>query len=101
VVERWNLSSLSLLLSLFLKLIGENMILWFLNIRHPGTLFVVPHLGSTNVPFHPTLYRLNMWSSWVNRKGTTQVMYIPKLKDGTKRAKKTFSMILVRVFEMV
>jgi hypothetical protein len=26
-VERWNLSSVSLLLSLFLKLVGENMIL--------------------------------------------------------------------------
>jgi hypothetical protein len=37
-----------------------------------------------------------MWSSWVKRKGTT-----PKLKDGPKRAKKTFSMILKRVFEMV
>jgi hypothetical protein len=42
-----------------------------------------------------------MWSSWVKRKGTTQVMYISKLKDGLKRAKKTFSMILERVFEMV
>jgi hypothetical protein len=43
-VERWNLSSVSLLLSLFLKSIGENMItmiLWFLNIRHSGTLFGV------------------------------------------------------------
>jgi hypothetical protein len=27
------------------------MILWFLNIRHLGTLFVLPHLSSTNVPF--------------------------------------------------
>jgi hypothetical protein len=52
-----------------LKSIGENMILWFLNIRHSGTLFVVPHLGSTNIPFHPTLWRLNMWSSWVKKKG--------------------------------
>ncbi len=42
-----------------------------------------------------------MWSSWVKRKGTTQVMYIAKLKDGPERAKKTFSMILERVFEMV
>jgi hypothetical protein len=42
-----------------------------------------------------------MWSSWVKRKGTTQVMYIAKLKDGPKRVKKTFSMILERVFEMV
>jgi hypothetical protein len=43
-VEKWNLSSVSLLLSLFLKLIGENMvtmILWFLNLRHLGTLFGV------------------------------------------------------------
>jgi hypothetical protein len=41
-VERWNLSSVSPLLSLFLKSIGENMIamvLWFLNIRHLGTRF--------------------------------------------------------------
>jgi hypothetical protein len=42
-----------------------------------------------------------MWSSWVKRKGTTQVMYIVKLKDGPKRAKKNFSMILEWVFEMV
>jgi hypothetical protein len=62
---------------------------------------VVPHLGSTIIPSHPTLYRLNMWSSWVRRKGTTQVMYVAKLKDGPKRAKKIFSMILERVFEMV
>jgi hypothetical protein len=42
-----------------------------------------------------------MWSSWVKGKGTSQVMYITKLKDGSKRAKKTFSMILDRVFEVV
>jgi hypothetical protein len=42
-----------------------------------------------------------MWSSWVKRKGTSQVLYISKLKDGSKRAMKTFSMILERVFEMV
>jgi hypothetical protein len=42
-----------------------------------------------------------MWSSWVNKKGTTQVMHIAKLKDGPKRVKKTFSMILERVFKMV
>jgi hypothetical protein len=105
VVERWNLSSVSLLLSLFWKSIGENMItmiLWFLNIRHSGTLFwyVVPHLDATNVPSHPTL-SLNMLSSWVKEKGTTKVMYIAMLKDGPKRVKKTFSMILERVFEMV
>jgi hypothetical protein len=42
-----------------------------------------------------------MWSSWVERNGTTQVMYIVKLKNGSKRAKKTFSIILERIFEMV
>jgi hypothetical protein len=42
-----------------------------------------------------------MWSSWVKKKGTTQVMYIAKLKDGAKIVKKTFSMILEGVFEMV
>jgi hypothetical protein len=42
-----------------------------------------------------------MWISWVNEKGTTQVMDIAKLKDCLKRVKKTFSMILERVFEMV
>ena len=33
-----------------------------------------------------------MWSSWVRRNDTTQVMYIAKLKDGPKRVTKTFSM---------
>jgi hypothetical protein len=42
-----------------------------------------------------------MWSSWVKRKGITQVMYIAKLKDSPKRAKKTFSVILERIFEIV
>jgi hypothetical protein len=42
-----------------------------------------------------------MWSSWVRRKGITQVKYIAKLKDGPKRVKKIFSMTLERVFEMV
>jgi hypothetical protein len=62
---------------------------------------VVPQLDSTIVLSYPTLYRLNMWSSWVRRKGTTQVIYIAKLKDGPKKVKKIFSMILERVFEMV
>jgi hypothetical protein len=60
---------------------------------------VIPHLGSTNVPSLPTLKKLNMWSSWVKKKGTTQVMYIVKLNYGPKRVKKTFSMILERVFK--
>jgi hypothetical protein len=53
-VEMWNLSSMSLLLSLFLKSIGENMItmiLWFLNIRHSGTLFGMWFLTSAQQMF--------------------------------------------------
>jgi hypothetical protein len=42
-----------------------------------------------------------MWSSWVQEKGTTQVMCIAKLTDGPKRVNKIFSMILERIFEMV
>jgi hypothetical protein len=42
-----------------------------------------------------------MWNSWVKEKGTTQVTYIAKLKDGPKRVKKTLKIILERVFEMV
>jgi hypothetical protein len=40
-----------------------------------------------------------MWSSWVKENGTTHVMYIAKLKDGTKIVKKTLSMILGRVLK--
>jgi hypothetical protein len=42
-----------------------------------------------------------MWSSWVKEKDTIQVMYIAKLRDGPKRVKKIFSMILERGFKMV
>jgi hypothetical protein len=50
---------LSLLLSLFLKSIGENMvtkIIWFLNLKHSGTLFGVYFLTSAQqiFLFHPT-----------------------------------------------
>jgi hypothetical protein len=45
-VERWNLSFVSFPLSLFLKSNGENMIIWFLNIRHSGTLFCMWFLTS-------------------------------------------------------
>jgi hypothetical protein len=56
-------------------------------------------VSSTVVPFHPTLYRLNMWSSWVRGKGTTQVMYIAKLKDGPKGV--NFLNDFGNVFEMI
>jgi hypothetical protein len=53
-VERWNLSSVCLLLSLSLKSIGEKMIamiLWFLKIRHSGTLFGMWFLTSAQQMF--------------------------------------------------
>jgi hypothetical protein len=53
-VERWNLLSVSLLLSLFLKFTGEKMIamiLWFLNIGHSGTLFGMWFLTSVQQMF--------------------------------------------------
>jgi hypothetical protein len=37
-----------------------------------------------------------MWSSWVNKNGTTQVMYIAKLKDDPERVKKIFPLIWKR-----
>jgi hypothetical protein len=76
------------------------MVLQHYALRH-SFWYVVPHLGSTIIPSHPILYRLNMWSSWVRRKGTTQAIDIAKLKDGPKRVKKILSMILERIFEMV
>jgi hypothetical protein len=95
VVERWNLSSVSLLLSLFLTSIGENMItmiLWFLKIRHSGTLF----FGMWFLSSAQQMFLLILPSN-----GTTDVMYIAKLKDGPKRIKRTFTMTLKRGFEMV
>jgi hypothetical protein len=53
-VERWNLLSMSLLLSLFLKSIGENMIamiLWFLNMRLSGTILGMWFLTSAQQMF--------------------------------------------------
>jgi hypothetical protein len=60
VVERWNLSSVSLLLSLFFKSIEENMVTmikWFLNLRHLGTLSGVCFLTLAQqiFLFYPTL----------------------------------------------
>jgi hypothetical protein len=85
-VERWNLSSVSLLLSLLLKSIGENMIamiLWFLNIRHSGTLFgmwfltsaqqllllILPSIGSAIVPSHSSQWFWKGFLKWTDGGG--------------------------------
>jgi hypothetical protein len=51
VDERCNLSYVFVLLSLFLKSIGEKMILRFLNIGHSGTLFGMWFLTSAQQMF--------------------------------------------------
>jgi hypothetical protein len=56
-----------------------------------------PRLNKCSFSSYPL--KANMWSSWVKRKGTTQVMCIAKLNDGPKWVKKTFSMILGRFLE--
>jgi hypothetical protein len=78
-------------------------IIWFLNLRHSGTLFGVCFLTSAQqiFLFHPTLKKLNMWISWVKINDTTQVKHIAKLNDGPKRDMKLSQMILENVFEMV
>jgi hypothetical protein len=89
MVERWNLSSVSLLLSLFLKSIGENMI------ASIQALFLVcgssPRLNKCFFSSYPL--KAKYVELMGKKKGTTQVMYIAKLKDCPKRVKKNFSMI--------
>jgi hypothetical protein len=54
-VKRWNISFMPLLLSLFLKSIGENMVtkvIWFLNLRHSSTLFCVCFLTLSQQMYH-------------------------------------------------
>jgi hypothetical protein len=74
------------------------MILWFVKIMHSCTLFGRWFLTSAQQMF---LLILPSKGSWVKEKGTIEIMYIAKLKDGPKRLKKAFSIILERVFEMV
>jgi hypothetical protein len=76
-------------------------IIWFLNLRHSGTLVCVssPWLNKCSFSSYPL--KAKYVELMCEKKDTTQVMYIAKIKDGPKRAKKTFSMILERVFEMV
>jgi hypothetical protein len=49
---------------------------------------VFHHLGSTTVLFlHSYYLKANIRSSWIGKKNTTYVMYIAKLRDGSKRVK--------------
>jgi hypothetical protein len=56
---------------------------------------VLPHLGSSNVPSHPTL-RLKYVELMGKVKGYNSNHVYCQLKDGPKRVKKIFSMIWKR-----
>jgi hypothetical protein len=61
----------------------------FINLRHSGSLLVCvfsPWLN--NYSFSSYHLKANMWSSWIGKKNATYVMYIAKLRDGSKRVKK-------------
>jgi hypothetical protein len=103
VVERWNLSSVSLLLSLFLKSIGENMvtmIIWFLNHRHSGTLFCVCFLtsGQHIFLFHPTL-KAKYVELMGKDKGYNSSHAYCQVKGWSKKSCETFSNDFGRGFE--
>jgi hypothetical protein len=95
VVERWNLSSMSLLLSLFLKITQRefsNEYMRFLNLRHSDTLLVcVSSPWLNNYSFCSYHLKANMWSSRIDKKIVTYVIHIAKLRDGSKRVMKFFS----------
>jgi hypothetical protein len=85
---------MSLLHSLFLKITRREFgsdYKRFLNLRHSGTLFVCvfsPWLNNSS--FSSYHLKDNMWSSWIGKKNATYVMYIAKLKYGSKRVKDFF-----------
>jgi hypothetical protein len=84
---------MSFLLRLSLKITQRqfyNKYMRFLNLKHPGML-----LGCVSPPWISNYYfssyhlKANMWSSGIG-KNATYVMYIAKLRDGSKRVKKFF-----------
>jgi hypothetical protein len=59
-----------------------------------------PRLNKCSFSSYPLKAKyVELMGKW--KRGTTQVMYIANLKDGPKRVKKTLSLILEMVFEMV
>jgi hypothetical protein len=101
VVERWNLSSVSLLLSLFLKSIRENMvikIIWFLNLRHPFWC-VFPHLGSTDIPFSSYPLKAKYVELMGKDKGHNSSHAYCQVKGWSKKSYETFSNDFGKGFE--
>jgi hypothetical protein len=105
-VETWNLSSVSLLLSLLLKSIGENMIImiiWFLSLSHSGTLLlcVFPLLGSTGIPFLSYPLKAKYVELMGKDKGYNSSHGYCQVKIWFKRVVKLSQMILERVLKMI
>jgi hypothetical protein len=103
-VERLNLSSVSLLLSLFLKSIGENMvtkIIWFLNLRQSSTLFGVCFLTSAQQIFLFLSYPLK--AKYVELmgkdKGYNSSHAYCQVKGWSKKSYETFSNDFGKGFE--
>jgi hypothetical protein len=92
-VERWNLSSVSLLLSLLFKLIRENMvikIIWFLNLRH-SFWYVFSHLGSTDISFSSYPLKAKYVELMGKHKGYNSSHVYCQVKGWSKKSCKIFS----------
>jgi hypothetical protein len=90
-VEMWNLLFVSLLLSLFLKLIGENMvtkIIWFLNLRDSGTLFGV---WTMDIPFSSYLLKAKYVELMGKDKGYNSSHAYCQVKGWSQKSYETFS----------
>jgi hypothetical protein len=78
------------------------MILWFLNIRHSSTLFGMWFLTSAHQMFLPSYPLKPKYVELMGKGKCYNSCYVyNQAKGWSKRVKKTFSMILERVFEMV
>jgi hypothetical protein len=88
----WNLLSMSLLLSLLLKITRSefcNEYMRFLNLRHSDTLLVFvssPWLKNYSFCFYHL--KVDMWSSEIGKKIVDYAMNIVKLRDDFKRVTK-------------
>jgi hypothetical protein len=105
VVERWNLSSVSLLLSRFLKSIGQNMILQYYGFSTLGTRALFLVCGSSPRFNRCSFSSYHLKAKYVELIGkgeeynSSYVYY--QAKGWSKRVNKIFSMILEKVFKMV
>jgi hypothetical protein len=97
VVERWNLLSMSLLLSLFLKTTQRefcNEYMRFLILSYSNTTLVcVSSPWLNNYSFSSYHLKADMWSSGAGKKIVTYAIYIAKLRDSSKRVKKCYKSI--------